>query len=265
MALVVHRGAPAPQINAARPTHFYETHETQRFRYQAVRKGHDRWGRPYHLAIAKAKIRHAMNDHGKQFQLRPPGRRSGWGPKRSLKMTMDRLRIFLKHSHVGAVWKIRPVRAHRFVWKTRKIDIDPAVKADTEGTDAIDIIAGSSLKRFPALSILGIYECRYILGTTQLSQHAYGNAVDWGGSTALLDSLARWQYHLARKGWLPIAQLLWRGHDWFTGAGVYDHYNHLHDSGKPMLSGGCNLPNRALPAATLQPSASPVFETDEDG
>lgn len=260
--LVVHRERPQPNVYAPRPTRFYEVPATQRFRYPIAHRG-KRWGRPYHLDNAIVALHHQMDPYqGKGYQL-DDGDGDGWGARaRSLVTSLHILRHAMARAHVGAVWRIRPVGHKVSVWKMKKVDIDPAVKADTEGTNAIDIIVGSTLKHFPAVGLGGIYVCRYIAGTSSLSQHAYGNAVDLMGSAGLLDSVARWQYGLARKGWLPLSQLLWRGHDWFSGASVYDHYNHIHDSGKPYLGGGCNRPGTYVRAPNVVPSAP--FEGQED-
>lgn len=262
--LVVHRETTLPpSVRVATPTHFYETHDTQRFRFQASRTT-NKWGSARLIDGMIAQVRKAMTPRaGNGFQLNPPGK-DGWGPKRTLKGALHRLRVGLNRGHVGSVWRIRPVKNHAFAWRTQKIDIDPAKIANTEGTHAIDIIVGSTLHRFPNLHLLGIYACRYILGTTTLSQHAYGNAADWSGSVALMDNVAHWQYQMTKRGWLPMSQLLYRGHDWFSGGSVYDHYSHLHDSGKPMLSGGCNRPGKSrVSVNTSSPVASPVFEGQE--
>lgn len=266
--VVVHREPQEspPTTRTATPTHFYEVPDTQKFRFQASRTT-NKWGSPRLVTGAMLQVRKAMAPHaGKGFQLDPPSK-GGWGPKRSLKGAIHRMRFGLKQGHVGSVWRIRPVKNHSFVWRSRKIDIDPAKIANTEGTHAIDIVVGSTLHRFPNLSILGIYECRVILGTNILSQHAYGNAVDLAGSVALMDTVAHWQYKMTRRGWLPMSQLLYRGHDWFSGGSVYDHYNHIHDSGKPMLSGPCNRPgtsSRITVSTTPTPVPAPsVFEGQE--
>lgn len=244
--LVVHRERPTPPSYIRSPTKFTEIPATQTFRYQAVPNHADRWGPPKSMDLAIDVVGDAMRRHHGPFQLKRPGE-ALWGVRLPLATALHRMRVGVKHH--GGVWRIHPTRHHSATWKMRRIDINPAKYAPTEGTQSIDIIIASTVYRFPGIRIAGIYTCRTILGTNTLSQHAYGNAVDLVGTTALMDQVAQWQYGMARRGFLPLAQLIWRGHEWFHGGTVYDHYNHIHDTGSPMYSGGCFRPSysRSVP------------------
>jgi hypothetical protein len=82
------------------------------------------------------------------------------------------------------------------------------------------------------VSNLGTFACRRIFGRpapAPWSEHAWGNAWDIGGSTAVLSAVAR---YLAQQPY--AAQVLWQGRDLVTGASVEDHYNHVHISGRPL-------------------------------
>lgn len=84
------------------------------------------------------------------------------------------------------------------------------------------------VREFPAAELWGIYNPRYIAGTTTLSQHFYGNAVDWHFDTMNEgDEFHRWTSN--NKGKFDIAHSLWR---------VEDHFDHEHDDFNPQGTGG---------------------------
>lgn len=81
----------------------------------------------------------------------------------------------------------------------------------------------------PALSNGGVYNKRYIAGTTKWSQHAYGNAIDLmiGSDMHLGDQIARFlRANERRVG--GYCELLWR---------VPSHYDHIHVSASPCRAG----------------------------
>lgn len=225
----------------------YEIAATRALSYQAVpveRK--TGWGVARGLDATINHMKERFDRHDGPFQINVRG---VWGPKRNLNPTLQRLHDLAKHlPYFGArppKFTVLVVRAFSDSYRERfrKHDKNPAMIIDTEGTQAIDIIVGTTAVQFPiGLRVLGIYVCRTIAGSGTLSQHAFGNAVDWGASTSLLDRVARFQYGLVKKGYLPISQLIWRGRDMLSGHSVYDHYNHIHDSGRPLQSGGCRRP-----------------------
>ena len=84
---------------------------------------------------------------------------------------------------------------------------------------------------------LGIYNRRFIAGTTTWSQHAWGNAMDIGVARAhrpaLGDRLKAWIRTEDRAGRLDIGLILWQ---------VRSHYDHLHIEGSPKMYGTPPLP-----------------------
>lgn len=110
-------------------------------------------------------------------------------------------------------------------------------------TDAIEEFVRDLNAAFPAVASMGIYNRRYIGGTTTWSQHAWGNAVDITSPTsvarmadgkivrdtrnprhmAYLDTIAAW---IRRRGGHRV--LLWR---------TYNHWNHIHMDPYPKQYG----------------------------
>ena len=76
------------------------------------------------------------------------------------------------------------------------------------------------------LTSWGVYDCRFIAGTTTWSQHAWGNAEDYHGTTDAMDDLAAYARSPALRPY--VSQVLWR---------VPDHFDHVHLSGRPLETG----------------------------
>lgn len=72
----------------------------------------------------------------------------------------------------------------------------------------------------------GVFSCRRIKGSATWSQHAYGNAVDFHASGAVMAAIAGYCRGASMRD--VVAQILWQ---------VPDHYDHVHISGRPMFSG----------------------------
>jgi len=115
-------------------------------------------------------------------------------------------------------------------------------------TPAIRQIESALNKAFPGWTSGGDFVCKNIEGTNTPSQHAWGNAVDvmvppvsssgyrtMGNTPG--DAVAKWAIAQAHSGTLPIDQVIWRGWEWIHGGNVYDHFNHVHITGAPQMSG----------------------------
>ena len=239
----------------------HEVAATREIRYQVVpveRKSG--WGVARGIRPTMHQLREELLDHrGGGYRVEVGGE---WGETHNLVRTLHRFQRALTSRPVfgeGAppVEAVVVVKAMKDSYRERgrRIDRNPAKFTSTEGTTAVDIIVGTTVWYFPAVQVDGIYACRTISGSGTLSQHAYGNAVDFFGSTTLLDDVASFQYSLVKRGYLPISQLLWRGRDVISGHSVSNHYSHIHDSGDPLLSGGCSRPG--------MPATEAAYEAEE--
>lgn len=110
-------------------------------------------------------------------------------------------------------------------------------RVDTRGTPAIQQVYEYVTNKYPFSSSAGIFVCKQIKDTTTWSQHSWANAWDIKGSTTLLNEIAQDLLQKARSKELPIAQILWEHQNLLTGGYVYDHTDHIHVSGDPMISG----------------------------
>lgn len=76
---------------------------------------------------------------------------------------------------------------------------------------------------------LGVYNRRYIAGTTTWSQHAWGNAIDLGVvSPTQMDTIVADLKLKKASGELPVGTILWR---------VRNHYDHAHVEGSDKRTG----------------------------
>lgn len=221
---------------------FYETAATRDRAFKAVPVTRDGWGVARSLPETIEVLRTRLSPHrGESFAIR---RRADeeWSRRRNLDETLRLLRDRLDRAPYYEVWLVR-AWADGYTERARKVDLNPAVVMDTEGSPSVDIIAGTVFRRFPELQNWGIYACRRIAGSSTWSQHAYsgpdwrGNAIDVGGDPDLLDRAAHWLAELARKGYVPATQILWRYRSLLTGTYVADHTNHFHASAVPLRTG----------------------------
>ncbi len=207
---------------------FYEVEDTLDVAYEI--------GDKYHrdisdvMSIVKNKMDNPEHK-GEGYRIKKLGT-TEWSRVLTLKMALRKLNTKLLAAPVAT--NIKPIgyaimsEKSGFKIVVKKVDLNPAMVLDTIGTRSVDIIVGTAVLKFPTLKNLGIFNCRYIRGTTTWSQHAWGNAVDFGGSTELLDAVADYLNTLKEKGYIPLGTLLWR---------VPDHYTHIHAEGLPKMTG----------------------------
>lgn len=115
---------------------------------------------------------------------------------------------------------------------------------DTNGNYKADRCWSYGKAKYGDVRFLGAYVCKHIAGSYVMSQHSYGNAVDFGrDSMSELEDLAR--YLLDNAGALDLQHLIvgdriWtRGYGWSHYSGDY-HY-HVHVDFTPQYSGGCGV------------------------
>jgi hypothetical protein len=158
-----------------------------------------------------------------------------WSRIFELNEALARFRDKLESSPEGKVFYLR-AKVDGYKEKGARFDMNPLAIVRTSGNDAVDLIIGTVVERFPSVRSMGILVCKRISGTSNWSQHAYGNAVDFGGpgswgspeNIALLDDVVDYVNALAPI--LPVSQVGWR--NW------PDHYpGHVHFSGAPLRSG----------------------------
>jgi hypothetical protein len=218
-----------------------EIPETMKIRYQATERSSENWGTPRIGREELLVIKHRLANHaGESFVIRE-WNTNQWSVKRNLDGTMDRLKELMLGANNGERFLVMAVK-DRFTLKVRKVDLNPAAIADTEGTHAIDIVIGTLKKNYPGIRIGGIYVCRTIAGSSTLSQHSYANAVDVFGTWNQMNEASWGLYRMAQAGYVPVSQVLWNNKNLFTGNYVSDHTTHAHYSGSPLLSGGCRRP-----------------------
>lgn len=156
---------------------------------------------------------------------------------------IDRLDHHLSNGRIGPIYRVRNRKGVIFGAR----ETQPAIHViDTNGNDKIDKVWSAVKAVFPNISFLGAYVCKRIAGTTQLSQHSYGNAVDIGaGSMDQLETIAHWV--VAKANELSVEHVIvnksiWtRGQGWHYYTGI-THY-HVHVDANPNLSGPCREPS----------------------
>ncbi len=120
----------------------------------------------------------------------------------------------------------------------------PAVHIiDTNGNDKADRAWSVGKAEFPDCSFLGAYVCKHIAGTWSMSQHSYGNAVDFGRDS--MDELYDLAYFLLGVPTLDLQHVIVDDRIWTRGVG-WSHYSgdrhyHVHVDFTPQYSGSCGV------------------------
>jgi hypothetical protein len=131
---------------------------------------------------------------------------------------------------------------HSFILAVRIIKVYKIIDlANT--TTAIDKVYTALKWNFTDWGFIGTFSCRRIAGSSSWSQHAWGNAIDFTGSTSKMNAMTSWLAQKASSGQLPISQIIhnrqvWTPmYGWMYYSGIDPHYTHVHVSGLPYLYG----------------------------
>lgn len=187
------------------------------------------------LASNMEKAYNVLAEHRGGYRVKVLGEK--YSHVRTLKDTLARAEVKLIASPMGTTVRVR-AESDGFIWDSKVVDINPAMVIDTPGTDAVDIIVGTVVARFPKVHSMGIFVCKQISGSSTWSQHSWANAVDMGGPgdwgsdvyVAYIDKVVNYINKLEAKHMVPVSQVLWRG--------VANHYpGHVHFSGAPLMTG----------------------------
>jgi hypothetical protein len=210
----------------------YEIAATQDIKYRTG----DRPPQELSDALDYIKINMGRPQHsGDGYVIREVGTME-WSIKRNLQDTISKLRERMIKESVGGYWTMMSVKSRFHMW-ILKVDLNPAKIQNTPGNQAIDIIVGTVTNKFGNVPIWGIFQCRHVSGSYSWSQHAWANAVDFGGDTTRLNNAAYYLLELARKNYVPVSQILWRGRNLLSGSSISGHYEHIHASGEPLRTG----------------------------
>jgi hypothetical protein len=195
------------------------------------------WSDPKQVMTARDMVVQRQRNHiGRGYVMRELARNEPWSPDRTLVEVHDRLPARLNDLKLGETWATKSLADDFTVW-VRKVHVDPP-SIETPGTDAIDAIYGWLQGNFKGRwENWGICVCKRISGSSSWSQHAYCNAIDVGGSTGNLSAIAKAAVAAARAGKIPCDQVIWQGWEHLHGGRVYDHYDHVHLTGKPQRGG----------------------------
>jgi hypothetical protein len=195
------------------------------------------WSNPKNVKEASNNIVVRQRKHiGKGFTMREQAKNERWGPERSLEEVATRLPGNLDGLRLGETWATKALKDDFTVW-ARKVHIEPPT-VNTPGTDAIDKVVAWLNGNFKGRwENWGICVCKRIANSSSWSQHAYCNAIDIGGSTGNLDAIAKAATAAAKNGKIPADQVIWKGWEHVHGGNVYDHYDHVHITGKPQRAG----------------------------
>lgn len=164
-------------------------------------------------------------------------RRKGdpWSNDMTRPVALQRLEDKATRAPLEIVWQIRGGGS---TFNIHRYDENPSAFLATAGNEAIDILVGTVVQHYPSVRSYGIFVCKKISGSSAWSQHAFFNAVDFGGpgpwgsqgNIDLLDDIDADVKRWTAQGYLDVSQFGWRNWD--------NHYpGHSHYSGAPLRTG----------------------------
>jgi hypothetical protein len=151
------------------------------------------------------------------------------------------LRKALENGEVGPTFRLRGHGELLFTCREATASVHVI---DTNGNDKADKAWSWGKTEHPDCSFLGAYVCKRIAGTSTMSQHSYGNAVDFGRDTmAKLWDLAH--FLVSKADELDLAHVIVDDMIW-TPQGAWGHYSgdrhyHVHVDCLPQYSGSCGV------------------------
>lgn len=114
-------------------------------------------------------------------------------------------------------------------------------------TAAVLTIQGAVGLRFPTIKRMEIQSCRKIAGSSNWSQHSWGNAVDiFPKDKTQGDQIYAFLLAAKQNGLLPISVICWQDNG---GCDAEAHRDHIHVAGSPRKTG-------VPPCASGQPTPS---------
>lgn len=152
----------------------------------------------------------------------------------------------ISHREIGSVFRIRKGNEN-VSFTSRAVRIDEVSDANTtNGNEHADIYWNWIRTEFSEYHprYAGSYVCKYVAGSTVLSQHSYGNAVD-----VFFDSIAHQEavWNEIRQGKCPVPvahaislRHITDGQGNVSSYGGETHY-HLHADFLPQYSGACGV------------------------
>lgn len=204
----------------------------------------DGWSRSLSLAALMVVARLKLVRGRGPFTITQDGESIAEGLNRT--EALVRLLSALKNKPLGPVFRVRRGDGE-IVFTARKVKVDFVDDADTTSGNARadtywNVI--SRVFRGFAPRFAGAYVCKYTAGTSTLSQHSYGNAVDiFFDTLAHQDEVA--DYVVRNADILNPYHVISRDRIWTKGVGwhAYDgeFHSHLHVDFDPQYSGPCGV------------------------
>lgn len=211
---------------------------TREFKNNArIRGDLGKWSDPIKLKGTLERVRKHLRQWGGKARIAKADGDLNWTRWFSRKKAVHEYAERLRTRASGSIWYVQASSNKNS--HLAKIIVKTIIY-DTQGTPAIDRVITALKKKFDNWSVWGIFACRAVAGTSIWSQHAYANAVDLGASSTKMREIARFlsahrelpvsQVIYARQVWTPIS-------GWHYYGGVNPHYDHVHVSGEPYMTG----------------------------
>jgi len=189
------------------------------------------------LALRRFK-NHLREKEKADYDLRTSGDKK-WGPMGLLDLMGKTNELIKIHHHPGfkVIGQSRTKKSQAY--GILLTELEPPL-TDTPGNDFVDLVCALIFEKFPTATNLGNMYCRKIDGSSSWSQHAFGNAQDFGAPSganfwsillAIANKLVENSNQLGVETVIVQNRIWIRGQGWHSYGGNY-HY-HVHTDGYP--------------------------------
>lgn len=164
---------------------------------------------------------------------------------------LSRLKQAVSSREIGPVFRVRKGNG-KVVFACRAVRIEETIPTtdSTNGNSHADLYYNWVYALFRAYDprYAGAYVCKRIAGSTTLSQHSYGNAVDFffdslTDQERVFEAVVRGDF--TRVTGVRVAHAISRDRIWNPDTGMQhyggDYHSHLHVDFLPQFSGGCGV------------------------
>jgi len=211
-------------------------------REYVFRKADGNWSKPTGLAKHMAVARDRVDSRHSPFYVTQDGDRITRKVQRAT--ALDRYQTAIENRELGATFRIRQDDGGvAFVGRACK---DQPDAIDINGNHHADEMWGWIVHTYPQFHprFGGSYVCKYVAGSSERSQHSFGNALDVFFGT-LAQQMAVFHDIEQHQCPVPVAHAISGNRIWEPGVGEHgytgEYHSHLHTDYIPQYSGACGV------------------------
>lgn len=196
------------------------------------------WSNHQELGKVMSVARDRVPRDEKPYSLTKNGKQIRRGPRPWVLKGLER---GLKQGRVGDTFRVWAGKEVVFVVREM---VAPVHIINTNGNAKADRAWSYGKDKYKDCSFLGAYVCKHIAGSYTMSQHSYGNAVDFGRDT-MSELYDLYGFMKSNADELDLEHIIVDDKIWTRGYGEShysgDRHYHVHVDFTPQYSGSCGV------------------------